>query len=127
MTTIARITSRAGQATVRVDVDYDGLRPLRALFADLTMIGWQAPAFTPPPRDAIDWSMPNPETGKRRRRSRQPLRRLHPRIELEEQHTDTGTPRGRQHAAPPAAGTDQPGLSRSWKKANTWSSARRVG
>ena len=65
MSTTARITTRSGQATVRVEVDYDGIHPPRALFADLTMIGWQPPAFAPPPREAIDWTVPNPETGER--------------------------------------------------------------
>ena len=65
MSTTARITTRPGQGHVQVEVTYDGTRPPRALFADLTMIGWEAPALAPPPREAIDWTVPNPETGER--------------------------------------------------------------
>lgn len=41
-------------------VQYDGSRPPTALFDAWTGLGWQAPVPASPPRDAIDWSTPDP-------------------------------------------------------------------
>jgi hypothetical protein len=45
-------------------LEYDGLEPPLALFAELAVAGWTAPVPVPPPADAIDWSRPDPATGK---------------------------------------------------------------
>ena len=65
MDTTVRITTRSGSTTPWLEVDYRGLRPPLALFADLEMIGWTPPAIQPPPASAIDWSTPNDATGER--------------------------------------------------------------
>ena len=44
MGTKARLVHRAGTHTTWLELDYDGLEPPTALLADLTMLGWQAPA-----------------------------------------------------------------------------------
>ncbi len=65
MTTEVSVRGRAGQATVWLEVAYDGLAPPTGLFADLEMIGWRPPSIASPPRSAIDWTTPDPETGQR--------------------------------------------------------------
>jgi hypothetical protein len=60
---IVAMRSRAGAALCWLEVGYNGASPPRALFADLEMIGWRPPALVPPPKWAIDWTMPNHVTG----------------------------------------------------------------
>lgn len=65
ITTTVAIRSRAGHATVWLEITYQGLAPPTDLFADLTLVGWSPPPAAPPPHEAIDWSRPNEETGER--------------------------------------------------------------
>lgn len=58
------MTTRAGRPTIWLEVVYDGVRPPRALFADLAMIGFDPPTEMPPPSSAMDWSTPDPTTGR---------------------------------------------------------------
>src|SRR4051812_26823950 len=60
-----RIVPKGANGTVRLAIDFDGAQPPNLFFADLDMIGWQVAAMPPPPREAIDWSRPDPETGQR--------------------------------------------------------------
>ncbi len=60
-----RIVPKGANGTVRLAVDFDGVRPPTLLFADLEMIGWHVAAPPPPPREAIDWTRPDHETGQR--------------------------------------------------------------
>src|SRR5690606_30025427 len=52
-------TSTSTQLVVR----YDGSRPPTALFGAWNDLGWRAPVPASPPRDAIDWSTPDPVRG----------------------------------------------------------------
>lgn len=58
------MTTRAGRPTLWLDVSYDGTHPPRDLFADLEMIGFVPPTEMPPPSSAMDWSAPDPATGR---------------------------------------------------------------
>lgn len=60
-----RIVPKGVNGTVRLSIDFDGAQPPDQLFADLEMIGWNVAAMPPPPREAIDWSTPDPATGQR--------------------------------------------------------------
>ena len=48
-----------------VVIDYRGDQPPVALFEQLREHGWLTPAPAPPPAAAIDWSTPDPESGRR--------------------------------------------------------------
>jgi hypothetical protein len=61
----ARFVPGVGGSLGELVLEYDGLEPPLALFAELAGAGWTAPVPVPPPADAIDWSRPDPATGKR--------------------------------------------------------------
>jgi hypothetical protein len=46
-------------------VEYDGSEPPLSVFASWAEMGWVPPTPTPPPREAIDWSTPDPHGGRR--------------------------------------------------------------
>jgi hypothetical protein len=48
-----------------VEVTYDGRNPPHELFARWADLGWSPPTPGMPPRDAIDWSTPDVEHGRR--------------------------------------------------------------
>lgn len=50
----------ASSTSTSLVVRYDGSRPPTALFAAWAGLGWQPPVPASPPRDAIDWSTPDP-------------------------------------------------------------------
>jgi hypothetical protein len=60
----ARFVPGVGGSLGELVLEYDGLEPPLALFAELAVAGWTAPVPVPPPADAIDWSRPDPATGK---------------------------------------------------------------
>jgi hypothetical protein len=60
---IVAMRSRVGAASCWLEIGYNGASPPRALFADLEMIGWKPPTLVPPPKWAIDWTVPNRATG----------------------------------------------------------------
>jgi hypothetical protein len=60
----ARFVPGVGGSLAELVVEYDGLEPPLALFAELAVAGWTAPVPVPPPAAAIDWSRPDPATGK---------------------------------------------------------------
>jgi hypothetical protein len=48
-----------------IEVVYDGRTPPHELFANWADLGWTPPTPALPPRDAIDWSTPDPVHGRR--------------------------------------------------------------
>jgi hypothetical protein len=48
---------------VWLEAEYNGRTPPDRLFDDLAMIGWTPPAPIPPPKSAIDWTVPDAERG----------------------------------------------------------------
>lgn len=54
-----------GGSVGEIEIEYDGLEPPLALFAELAVAGWTAPVPVPPPSDAIDWTRADHVTGKR--------------------------------------------------------------
>lgn len=63
--TIVELRSRAAGALVWLEVEYPGLQPPTALFATLDRLGWRTPSPAPPPKEAIDWSVPDEDAGTR--------------------------------------------------------------
>lgn len=59
-----RITVIASGAHHELLVSYDGRQPPLDLFSTWTSLGWHPPTPALPPRSAIDWSTPDPETGR---------------------------------------------------------------
>lgn len=53
----------SSSTTTSLVVRYDGAHPPTPLFAAWAGLGWQAPVPASPPRDAIDWSTPDPVRG----------------------------------------------------------------
>src|SRR5690606_39213577 len=58
---VVSVVSTSTSTALRVD--YDGTRPPLELFFVWTSLGWRAPAPAGPPKDAIDWSTPDPAKG----------------------------------------------------------------
>lgn len=54
------VSTATSSTATNLVVQYDGSRPPTALFEAWTRLGWQAPVPASPPRDAIDWSTPDP-------------------------------------------------------------------
>jgi hypothetical protein len=54
-----------GSGAPELRVVYDGSRPPLELFSRLAAIGWDPPVPAPPPKEAIDWSTPDPVAGTR--------------------------------------------------------------
>lgn len=60
-----RRSAAAPPGRYALELIYDGSRPPEAVFDAFAAIGWHRPVGSPPPKDAVDWSTPDPDTGRR--------------------------------------------------------------
>lgn len=60
-----RPSAAAPPGRIALELIHDGSRPPEAVFDALAAIGWRRPVASPPPKDAVDWSTPDPLAGRR--------------------------------------------------------------